>query len=150
MATDAVVVDASVAVKWHLTSETDAQVSGHVLAAYTRGVLGLHAPQHIHYEVPSAITIASRGRQPRLSVDEARTAIDEFLGIRITLHSDDVLVRDAFELAQQHGCAFYDGLYVALAQRMGLPFVTADRKLYELVRLLPGVVWIADWALPAG
>lgn len=150
MATNAVVVDASVAVKWHLITEDDALVSGRVLAAYVKGGFDMHAPQHIRYEVPSAITIASRGRQPRLSVDEARDAIDEFLDIRMTLYSDDDLVREAFAAVQKFGCAFYDGLYVALAQRLALPFVTADRKLYDLIADAPGAVWIADWETPGG
>jgi predicted nucleic acid-binding protein len=148
LATDALVVDASIAVKWYLPDETDATTAQSVLIAYQSEGLALFAPLHIRYEVPSAIAVARR--RGRIGVAASEAMLASFLDLDFLLTHDDQLVREAFAAAQQYGCAFYDGLYVALAQRLGLPFVTADRKLYDLVAFAPGTVWIADWALPAG
>ncbi len=51
-------------------------------------------------------------------------------------------------LAHQHGCAFCDALYLALAQRLGIPFITADRRLHQRIGHLPDVVWLADDVSP--
>ena len=45
------------------------------------------------------------------------------------------LMGEALQLAVAHGITAYDACYVALAQREGIPLVTADEK---LVRLLAG------------
>lgn len=41
------------------------------------------------------------------------------------------LVKDAFEVANHHGITVYDACYITLAQRLGLPLVTADEKLVQ-------------------
>jgi predicted nucleic acid-binding protein len=38
---------------------------------------------------------------------------------------------------------------VALAQRLGLPLLTADWKLYQDVYHLGGLQWIGTWTPPA-
>lgn len=64
------VVDASVATKWHLPDETDADRALALLRRHIDGELQLVAPQHLRAEVPSAITVATRAvvrgrQQPR-------------------------------------------------------------------------------------
>jgi len=52
----------------------------------------------------------------------------------------------AYPLVHQYDCALYDALYLALAQQLALPFVTADRRLYERIRHLSYAVWIGDYS----
>jgi len=71
------VVDASVAVKWYLIDEPDADLALHLFNSFGRGEILLTAPQHIRSEVPSAITIATRAtlrgqRQPRRTSEQGR------------------------------------------------------------------------------
>ncbi|MGQ0550472.1 MAG: type II toxin-antitoxin system VapC family toxin [Armatimonadota bacterium] len=94
--------------------------------------------------MPSAITVATRGRRPRLREEQGKEAINEFLALGIRLVGDDEPVRTAYPLAHRYGCAFYDGLYLALAERLRLPFLTADQKLFDRVGRLPYIRWIAD------
>jgi predicted nucleic acid-binding protein len=75
----------------------------------------LVAPQHIHAEVPSAIMVATRGRQARLIAAQGAAAISEFLALDLPTYDDDQVVTDVYPAAQQYGCAFYDGFYLALA-----------------------------------
>ncbi len=58
-AAELLVVDASVATKWHLTDKDDADKALALLTRYTRGEVYLIAPQHIRSEIPSAITVAN-------------------------------------------------------------------------------------------
>jgi predicted nucleic acid-binding protein len=144
-AADRLVPDASVAFKWHIADEPDTVRAVAVLAAYTAGDLALVAPDHFRYEVPAALRAATRRRPPRLSREQADQAVAEFLGFAIPTVTDDALVTDALAVSFSNDCGFYDALYVALAHRLGIPFLTADAKLYQQVRQLPDVLWLGDW-----
>lgn len=139
------VVDASVAVKWYLPDEEYTVQARGVFRRYERGEIKLAAPTHIRYEVASAITVATRGRAPRLTLEQGRQAIEEFLALDLETTGDTKIVRLAYGLAHEYGCAFYDALYLALAQEMGVPFITADGRLYRRVRAIPTVLWIGDF-----
>jgi len=144
------VVDASVATKWYLTDEPDADRALALLQRFGRGEVRLVAPLHIRFEVPSAITVATRmilrgQSQPRRPSEQAARAIADFLALGLPTVDDDALIVAAYEAAQQYGCAFYDGLYVALAQRLDVRFILADERFYPLIRHLPLVVRLADY-----
>lgn len=143
---DHLVVDASVAVKWYLPEgEDDLDAARLVLDRFSAGDLGLVAPDLLVYEVASAVTVATIGRQPRLSRALGDLAIDRFLGLGLRTANGAGLLPAAFALVHRHGCALYDASYLALAQRLGIPFLTADRKLHRRIGHLPEVVWLADY-----
>ena len=139
------VVDASVAVKWYLPDEDDADKSGALLGQFRQGEIELVAPEQIRYEVASAITVATRGRAPRLTLEQGRRAIEEFLALGLETVRGGRIVRLAYGLAHEYDCAFYDALYLALAQELGVPLITADGRLYRGVRAIPTVLWIGDF-----
>ena len=142
---DEAVLDASVAAKWYLTDEQFVAESRLLFERFIAGSLAFVAPLHIQYEIPNAIMVASRRQPPRLSEQEARIAIRDFIDLAIPTVHDEALVSAAMGLAYQHGCAFYDGMYVALSERLSRPLITADHKLYQIVGHLPNVIWIADY-----
>jgi predicted nucleic acid-binding protein len=139
------VVDASVAVKWHLSDEEDAEAAVELLTRFGEGDIELVAPDQIRYEVPNAIAVATIGQAPRLSQEQGREAIGEFVGLGLPTIADNELVTAAYPLVHQYGIAFYDALYLALALRLSIPLITADRRLYNRLRQLPGVIWIGDY-----
>ena len=77
----AFVVDASVAAKWHLTDEENTEQARSLLPRFGHGELELWAPEQIRYEVPSAITAATIGKRPRITQEQGREAIEEFLAL---------------------------------------------------------------------
>ena len=140
------VLDASVAAKWYLVAGEDHLAdAGAVLAGFSSGRLDLVAPDTIFTEVASAITVATLGRQPRLTTPLARLAIDRFLDLPLRIVASRRFLPVAFDLVHQHGCALYDAVYLALAQQLGIPFITADRKPYQRIGHLPDVVWLGDY-----
>jgi predicted nucleic acid-binding protein len=145
-AANALVVDASVATKWYLTDEAHADRALKLLTRFVHGEIDLLAPAQIRYEVPSAITTATSGRRPRFPVEVGRQLIETFLTLGLPTVDDDAIIYNAYELAQHHSIAFYDALYLAVAERLKLPFVTADSKLYERIGKLPYVQWIEEFA----
>jgi len=139
------VVDASVAAKWYLVDEEDRSFAIALLDGAASGTVDLVAPDLILAEVPSAIIAATLGRRPRLTPTDARRAVADFLNAPIDSIATLDLIPDAVDLVYQHGCAFYDALYLALAVRLSIPFVTADRRFYQRTAQLPEVVWLADY-----
>lgn len=143
---ESLVVDASVAAKWHLTDEQFSDEATLVLTRFAQGEVELLAPEQIRYEVPSAITVATLGRKPRISLEQGREAISEFLALGIKTVGDSDLILAGYALVHQYGCALYDALYLALAQRLAIQFITADQKLYRMIEDLSEVVWIGDYS----
>ena len=144
---DTLVVDASVAAKWHLKDEVYAEQALHLFNQLIQGEVEVWAPSHIRSEVSSAITAATLGRQPRLTPDQGRQAIAMFLALGLHTADTDTLYLSAYTLVHEYHCAFYDALYVALARQLAAPLVTADRPLYQRLRHLPQIVWLGDYPL---
>lgn len=63
----------------------------------------------------------------RLTSEEADVAMEDLLAFPITVFPTAPLVRRVWELRQN--LTAYDGCYVALAEELGRPLITADRRL---------------------
>ncbi len=141
----AAVLDASVAAKWVLP-EPHADRA----LALLRTVQTLHAPAHWMAEAANALWARVVIRR-ELGADEIRPRIAFLVGapVQVTALSD--ILTEATALALELRSTVYDALYVALAEKLDLPLITADRKLCERAAAMPRfaerVVWIGD--LPA-
>jgi predicted nucleic acid-binding protein len=114
------VVDASVAIKWLI------EEAGTGAAEALRG-RHLVAPQLIRVEVANVLrTIAARGLAPPERAVEL-LALFQSAPLDI-VDADDALERRALDLAMALAHPVYDCLYLALAERMGAPMVTADTR----------------------
>lgn len=65
----------------------------------------------------------------RLSDHDADQALREFLSWSIPTVGADALITSGSHYSRAFGCAFYDGLYLAFADRVGCQFLHADRRL---------------------
>lgn len=147
-ATEALVVDASVAAKWHLPDEEYSELASILLTRFAEGRTNLIAPSYIRFEVPNAITVATQGRNPRITQEQGRDAIEEFLAIPLTTLDSNDIILVAYSLVNIYGCALYDAFYLAVSQQLGIPFITADGRLFRRISHLPSVVWIGDYSPP--
>jgi predicted nucleic acid-binding protein len=141
----AAVVDASVAAKWVLSEE-----HSETATLLLRHCDELHAPAHWLAEAANAAR--KRWLRQLLTRAEAEECADILASAPIRVTPVAPLVRRAMLEAVQLSVTVYDGLYVALAAQSDLPFVTADRRLFEAVSLRPGSVdirWIGNlWEEP--
>ena len=126
------VLDASVALKWVL-AEADSAKALRLRADFQTGAHELLAPDVFPVEVGHALTRAER--RTILPVGHAAIHLANILGTPPQLHPTLPLLRRAVSIASTARIGLYDCLYVALAEREGCEFVTADDR---LVRNLQG------------
>ena len=123
--TGAVVVDASVAVKW-LVKE---QGSDKALAL---NMLRLHAPSLLVAEC--ALALWRKVRAGDLDALDAVTRLGALRHAPLTFAADHELAQTAMPLALELGHPIYDCMYIALALELAAPLVTADKKLAGIIR----------------
>lgn len=119
------VVDASVALKWFVPEELEDEAD----ALAGRG--DLVAPDLIFSEMGNALWgRAARGLLPRV---EAERCLEAFEAAALTVIESPPLARRALAIALDLGHPIYDCVYLACAERLGAPLVTADSRLFRKV-----------------
>jgi predicted nucleic acid-binding protein len=138
----AAVIDASVAVKWVVADDHSDRA-----LAVLRDVMSLHAPAHWLAEAATALW-ALAAVHHIITPADFQTRIAFLASLPITVAPLPELIGAAGVLAIDLRLTIYDTLYLALAERLNLPLVTADRKLYErassTARKNSPVHWIGD------
>jgi predicted nucleic acid-binding protein len=100
------------------------------------------APALLHYEVTNAIHQYHRSKQ--ISAQTARETQTFLLEMPIRLYQDAALHQSALALSRRLSlAATYDAHYLALAERMGASFWTADKRLFNSVS--GQLNWIHLW-----
>jgi predicted nucleic acid-binding protein len=89
----------------------------------------LVAPALITAETANGL--AKEVRFAGLDVRAAAALMRDALALPIELVPDSTLAVDALQFAKELDLSAYDAMYVALAERLGAPLVTADRRLAE-------------------
>jgi predicted nucleic acid-binding protein len=91
------------------------------------------APTLIMYEVSNGLYRYSRAGQ--ITSEEAEQLLERALNLGIRFYGDADLHRQALNIAIRHNLpATYDAHYLALAERLGIEFWTADQRLFNAVR----------------
>ena len=116
-------LDSSVAVKWFV-AEVDSGKALDLQQAHLRDDLQLHASDILLLESANALRYAGLSEEIILQDLETFSA----LGVEIIPFSIDVL-NSAVSLSLEHDLAVYDAYFLALAQVMEIPLITADRKM---------------------
>jgi predicted nucleic acid-binding protein len=125
------VLDASVAACWVLRNPLRAKAL-QLRAEYQQNIHELIAPSHFPNEIASALTKAER--QKLIPVGDAHLLIQEILNTPPLLYAVDSLFYRAVEISSQTRIAFYDCLYLALAEQENCGLVTADDKLVNALQ----------------
>ncbi|MHB0939240.1 MAG: type II toxin-antitoxin system VapC family toxin [Armatimonadota bacterium] len=117
------VIDASILIKV-ISMEDYTEEIIDFLEEITPGI-ELHAPELTRLEC--ANVLRTRVMRFNYPVAQARQDLGELMQIAVTYYPIEPLVAAAFEIGCQYGVSAYDGVYVALAASLHLPFFTVDR-----------------------
>jgi predicted nucleic acid-binding protein len=136
------VLDSSVAFKWEV-AEVHSDKAIQLRDETRQGLHELLAPDVFPTEIAHAITRAER--QGRLTSTQGASALTAVLTELPVLHPSLALLPRAYVLSSTVRIGIYDCLYVALAEREGCQFVTADAKLVtNLQAQFPFIVALAS------
>lgn len=145
-----VVVDASIALKWAVTEPDSAEAQA-LLAEWAQQAMTLLVPTLYAYEITNILR--QRVRHGLMTPDVARADQAKLLSQNVTVDLLDqaqqsVQSERALALANQFNLsATYDAHYLALAEREGCEYWTADERLWNAVNAqLPWVRWLGERA----
>ncbi len=120
----AALLDTSVAVKWFVTEE-DSERATSLRRAHLWDEIQLYVPDLLLMELANALRYTGRLSEERILEDLATFSA---LDISIVPFSIDVL-RSSVALSLEQDLAVYDAYFLAMAQDLGVPFITADRRM---------------------
>lgn len=125
------VLDASVAAKWFVgQGEADRELALSIRDRYTSGLCRLIVPEFALLEVGNAIRYSARGRE-----SDGAAALDLLRDLSIEIHALSWdLLRKANAISWAYKIAMYDAAYVALAEGVGFPLLTADEGLLKKMK----------------
>jgi len=136
------IVDASVVLSAFFPDENQPQAHA-LIRGHVTGLVELAAPTLLSYEVISAVGQAQR--RGRVSEEQAGDVLRSFEGLGIDLRP--VSWQHIVPLALRFDRSGYDAAYMALAEILERPLITADRRLYNAVReQVEWVRWIGDYS----
>lgn len=132
MLTSPVCVDASFVIRLLESGEPDSAAI-RLWVEWHEAERPVVAPTLLYYEVTNALRrYVAHGM---LLPQEADKLLDTALKLDITLYGDAELHRRALKLAKAFSlAAAYDAHYLALAERLGAEFWTADKRLVQAVQ----------------
>jgi predicted nucleic acid-binding protein len=142
----AYVIDASVAAKVFLPVPLSAEATT-LIGLASNPVNQLHVPALLYAECANIFW-----KQVQRGNANAVQVLADIVRLRtvplIATPTFD-LVDDALSIALARAVSAYDACYVALAQRLGVPLVTADQKWHAKLAGTPlAPVWLGAWTPP--
>jgi predicted nucleic acid-binding protein len=137
----AIIVDASVGVKWFLP-----EVHAAKARAWRHGGDELHVPAFF-FDLEVANILWKKVRRAEVTREDAGLILTNLPSLPLSRHVEAPLLASAYDLANRTERTVYDCLYLALAVQLGGRMLTADERLYHSIAatpLAPYIVWVAD------
>ena len=120
------VLDASVTMAWLFEDEATRSTESILNRLETEEAL---VPTLWVYEVGNVLLMAERRKRIKEAQARRFTQLLESLPIRLSDPRHHSLWSNAVVVARQHGLSVYDGTYLDLAMREGMPLATRDKAL---------------------
>jgi predicted nucleic acid-binding protein len=119
-------IDTSVLIKWfHSDGEHEVPQARALRTAHANGQVDVHVLDLAYYELGNVL-IRALG-WPASDVADQLDDLTTILGPPLVMTAP--WLRRAAELADEHTLSFYDAAWAAAASELGVPLVSADRKL---------------------
>jgi predicted nucleic acid-binding protein len=129
------VVDASVAIKLFIEQEGSAQAEILFGKLATDADTELYVPELFYAECANVLW--QYVRRANYPADEAKASLAKLKRLSLKRVGVPELVSEALDIAIAQTISAYDACYVELADRVKLPLVTADQKLFRALQGTP-------------
>lgn len=141
------VLDASVAAKWFTRhDEADRATALALRERHRTRRCRLAAPEFALLEILNAVRFSARADE-----GDVVAALDTLLDLQLELEPlDRAQLARAVAIAWERQLAVYDAAYVAVAEHLGAPLLTADEPLLRKMQGHPLVVRLRDVDLGTG
>ena len=125
------VVDASVLVKWFLhENEPDRDRAVALRDLHISGRSKIHIPRLALLEVLNAVRFS-----PKANEEAGEVALEALQDLNLEFKPGDVnVLRKTNAIAWAYKITIYDALYVALAEQVGYPLITADEVMVKKLK----------------
>ncbi len=135
------VLDTSVIIKWfHRENEDDVDKALLLQRAYLEGALDVIVPDLLVYEFGGFLRFRS-GLEP----GDAVAAIRTLWSLGLIIHPvDSLLSEQIVDISIRRQVTAYDAAFVALADFLSAPFITADHMLHEKLKDSYAVMHLAQ------
>jgi predicted nucleic acid-binding protein len=137
------VVDASVILKWFSHDR-----EGHLEKAlqlredFRIRKIDLFSPEILIYEVTNIL------RFKKILTDSLiLKAIDSVFAMDLLVPVNQRIMENALKLAREHNITVYDSTYISFARYCGCYLITADKKFYQNLKDVPGILHIKEYIL---
>lgn len=138
------VVDASVGIKLFLVEPLADRADALFAVLTATPPARLYVPDLFYVECANILW--KYVRRFGYSAEAARQDAADLVRLSLQIVSTASLVEAALALALEHDLTAYDAVYVALAQKLSLPLVTADEALIQRLDSTGlDVRWLGEW-----
>jgi predicted nucleic acid-binding protein len=142
------VVDASVAAQVVAPEPLTTQATA-LFALLIGGQATFHVPELFHIECANIFW--KKKQRGVCSESQAVQVLSDLLALPLISTAHALLAVDALKLALALDITAYDACYLALAERLAVPLITADQKLERKVAgSSRAIVWLGAWTTPSG
>ena len=134
-------VDASVILKWFTQDkESDLERALQLRNDFKERKIDLLCPELLIYEIANVLRY-KEDLEERLILK----AIISIYEMEILILVNQKIMESAVRLALKYGITVYDSTYLSFAQQLGCHLITADKKLFQKIKDLPGIIYISEY-----
>lgn len=124
------IIDSSVAIKWYYKkNEEDLEQANYFYNKSRKGYDIIVAPDLLIYEILNFFKT-----KKEISDDNVYNILNEIYNTVSIYGIGNNLFKKAFKIARNNNITLYDSIYISLSEELAIPFITADSKLYEIMK----------------
>ncbi len=124
------ILDSSIVAKWFLPEEGSEKALT-IKDKFANNEISVAAPVLLYYEMNNILKTAVK--MYRIDSKDAIKAFGALLQLNFVVYSSTHLFEMTLHTALRYDITSYDASYVALAEELQIPFLTADQKLLKKV-----------------
>lgn len=134
-------VDASVILKWFTQDrESDLEKALQLRKDFRERRIDLLCPELLIYEIANVLRY-----KEDIEEELILKAILSIYEMEILFSVNQKIMEKAVKLARKYGITVYDSTYLSFAQHAGCYLITADKKFFQKIKGMPGVIYISEY-----